>query len=349
MSMSLKKQLGLMASIAIISAITLGFFSYLMAKNSSIGSEKYKSIVNANELTADVLPPPLFMVESMMKMEALSSAENSVRADLIREIKQHFKDYATRVDHWKNSDDVPQEIKQAISGKLDPVSQEFIDLVVQKVIPAATTGDTDELAKTLVVARHAFDDHRDAVDQLVNLANVYVQKQTVSGQESVNKYKTLLAFVACISIALVVVVSLFFSRLILNRLGTDPSDLQRVAAAVTAGNYDVSLVSTGSGTSVASAVSSMVDSIKANLAQAAHNHRIRNALDVTSSNVMLADVNRTIIYMNKSVEKMLRDVESEMRKALPHFSVDKILGSNMDIFHKNPAHQSTLLGNLTGT
>jgi len=77
--------------------------------------------------------------------------------------------------------------------------------------------------------------------------------------------------------------------------------------------------------------------------------RILGALDSTSSNVMVANNERTIIYMNKSVEKMLRGVEADLRKALPHFSVDRIIGSNMDIFHKNPAHQSHLLANLRET
>ncbi|MDZ7922663.1 MAG: methyl-accepting chemotaxis protein [Marinagarivorans sp.] len=79
------------------------------------------------------------------------------------------------------------------------------------------------------------------------------------------------------------------------------------------------------------------------------NSRIRSALDATSTNVMLADNDRNIIYMNKSVEIMLRRVESDLRKALPHFNVDKVLGGNMDIFHKNPAHQSHLLATLKDT
>lgn len=77
--------------------------------------------------------------------------------------------------------------------------------------------------------------------------------------------------------------------------------------------------------------------------------RILGALNSTSSNVMVADPERTIIYMNKSVEKMLRAVEPELRKALPHFSVDKVIGSNIDIFHRNPSHQMQLLANLRDT
>lgn len=76
--------------------------------------------------------------------------------------------------------------------------------------------------------------------------------------------------------------------------------------------------------------------------------QVISALDGTSTNVMIADEKRTIIYMNKSVERMLRNVEHELRKALPHFSVDKVVGSNIDIFHKNPHHQAQLLERLQG-
>lgn len=77
--------------------------------------------------------------------------------------------------------------------------------------------------------------------------------------------------------------------------------------------------------------------------------QIVSALGSTSTNVMVADADRTIIYTNAAVEKMLREAEADLRTALPHFSVDKIIGSNMDIFHKNPLHQQQLLANLKDT
>jgi methyl-accepting chemotaxis protein len=77
--------------------------------------------------------------------------------------------------------------------------------------------------------------------------------------------------------------------------------------------------------------------------------RILGALDTTNTNVMIADNDRKIIYLNKTVESMLRSVEADLKQELPHFSVDKVLGSNMDIFHKNPAHQINLLSSLTKT
>ncbi|WP_052190485.1 methyl-accepting chemotaxis protein [Chitinibacter sp. ZOR0017] len=77
--------------------------------------------------------------------------------------------------------------------------------------------------------------------------------------------------------------------------------------------------------------------------------RILGALDSTSTNVMLADENRTIIYMNRAVTNMLSRVQHELRKVLPNFDVNKLLGSSMDGFHRNPSHQASLLSNLQGT
>jgi methyl-accepting chemotaxis protein len=89
----------------------------------------------------------------------------------------------------------------------------------------------------------------------------------------------------------------------------------------------------------------MTDIVKQNILTT----QVVTALGATSSNVMVADADRNIVYMNKSVVAMLREAESDLRKALPQFSVDKVIGSNMDIFHSKPSHQSHLLANLKDT
>lgn len=79
------------------------------------------------------------------------------------------------------------------------------------------------------------------------------------------------------------------------------------------------------------------------------NARIRAALDNVTTNVMIADNNRDIIYMNRSVSEMLLAAESDLRKVLPNFDARKLIGTSMDGFHRNPAHQRDLLANLRTT
>jgi len=74
--------------------------------------------------------------------------------------------------------------------------------------------------------------------------------------------------------------------------------------------------------------------------------RIQSALDKTSTNMMVADNDGKIIYMNSAVTQMIRNSESDIRKDLPHFRAETVLGRNFDEFHKNPAHQRALLNQL---
>lgn len=76
--------------------------------------------------------------------------------------------------------------------------------------------------------------------------------------------------------------------------------------------------------------------------------RIKVALDVTSNSVMVADPNGVIVYCNAAVLEMMRVAEADIRKDLPSFRADSILGSNFDIYHKNTAHQRSLLAGLKG-
>ncbi|MFZ5484937.1 MAG: methyl-accepting chemotaxis protein [Pseudomonadota bacterium] len=77
--------------------------------------------------------------------------------------------------------------------------------------------------------------------------------------------------------------------------------------------------------------------------------RIKIALDNVSANVMVADNDRKIIYMNRAVQGMFRNAESDIKKQLPNFDAGKLMGTNIDGFHKNPSHQATLLSTFTST
>ncbi len=71
-----------------------------------------------------------------------------------------------------------------------------------------------------------------------------------------------------------------------------------------------------------------------------------SALSGLRANVMVADADLTIMYMNPAVIALLRNAEADLRKELPRFSVDTLIGSNIDIFHKNPSHQRNMLSAL---
>jgi methyl-accepting chemotaxis protein len=96
--------------------------------------------------------------------------------------------------------------------------------------------------------------------------------------------------------------------------------------------------------------STSIDQVQAALKAAADaavgNQRVVQALNKASTNVMIADTSNTIIFMNDTVQSMMRRNESALRKVLPQFDASRLVGQNIDVFHKNPAHQRSLLAGL---
>jgi len=66
--------------------------------------------------------------------------------------------------------------------------------------------------------------------------------------------------------------------------------------------------------------------------------QLRQMIDAAPINLMFCDMNLVIQYANEASKRTLRGLE----KYLP-ITVDKLVGSSIDIFHKNPAHQRRML------
>lgn len=79
------------------------------------------------------------------------------------------------------------------------------------------------------------------------------------------------------------------------------------------------------------------------------NARVKSALDNVTTNAMIADAEFNIVYLNDAVVSMMRNAESDLKKDLPNFDSSRLLGANIDIFHKNPAHQRAMLERLSST
>jgi methyl-accepting chemotaxis protein len=84
------------------------------------------------------------------------------------------------------------------------------------------------------------------------------------------------------------------------------------------------------------AVNKAIEAMQNNLDALA---RTGAAVENAPTNIMYADTDLTIRYMNPATKQTLKAVEHE----LP-VKVEKLIGQDIDIFHKNPSHQRRLLG-----
>ncbi|WP_435641125.1 methyl-accepting chemotaxis protein [Micavibrio aeruginosavorus] len=72
------------------------------------------------------------------------------------------------------------------------------------------------------------------------------------------------------------------------------------------------------------------------------------ALRGLSTNIMMADKDYNIVYVNEAIIGFLRALEGDIKKDFPSFNVDRLIGMNIDMFHQNPAHQRGMLDRMSG-
>ena len=74
---------------------------------------------------------------------------------------------------------------------------------------------------------------------------------------------------------------------------------------------------------------------------------IRSAVDVADAKIMIANRQGIIQYVNASARELFTRYAAEVKKRLPHFDPEKIVGSSYDGFHRDPAATQAIIEHMT--
>ena len=192
---------------------------------------------------------------------------------------------------------------------------------------------------------------REAADALIKL-QLDVAKETYDAALKRSDWIRTMSLISILSgLLLAAVAGFFLIRAIVRPLAAAIGHFEEIGR----GNYKntIEVHANDEAGKVLSSLRDMQEKLDADITEAnraaAENLRIKNALDKVESNVMMADPDGKIIYMNETVTAMMAGNEAELKKVLPQFDSRKLIGANFDIFHKNPAHQRGLLSGLRST
>lgn len=201
------------------------------------------------------------------------------------------------------------------------------------------------LLKDLREAQH---EALEQTSQLIGIENKGVVELGEIAEDLAADTRTLLLSIGLAAFVLSALLVVLLVRSVKRQLGADPLALAHITNSIAAGQLQLEVPTALPG-SVMHSLKSMLESLQASATAAQSNARIKYALDNVSSNVMIADNERNIIYMNRTVTAMMQNAETDLRKALPTFEAKRLLGGSIDQFHKKPEHQKHLLATFTST
>ncbi|MEQ1492277.1 MAG: methyl-accepting chemotaxis protein, partial [Terricaulis sp.] len=109
-------------------------------------------------------------------------------------------------------------------------------------------------------------------------------------------------------------------------------------------DVDVPFVSDSNETgAIASTLKSMREGMASQQASQLEANYKSAAFEGSSVATMMVDRDFKVIYVNTATMALLRNNADNFRKLWPSFNAEQIVGSNIDMFHKNPAHQRQML------
>ncbi|MDE2619496.1 MAG: HAMP domain-containing protein [Sphingomonadales bacterium] len=188
-----------------------------------------------DELLADILPPPAFVVEPYLHA-TLITTNPETSAHAIEQIGENRTDFAKRRAYWKSAE-VPQELRGEVEDTLAKADA-FWDTMDNRFLPAVRAGDFAAAAtiRNTELGPRFWAQH-DQIDRLVTKSNAYRAALVASGQRTTILAVAVVGLLASAIIALVWLAG----RLISSRVVAPLAETADAINALAAGDYDRSV------------------------------------------------------------------------------------------------------------
>jgi methyl-accepting chemotaxis protein len=157
---------GLVTATGLAAVVATGVYALSDVK---VGGPLYDKIKLGNDLVADILPPPEYVIEAYLEATLVlnNPAELAARRDRLVQLK---KEYDERREFWSKSD-----LDPAIKAKLIVEShrevQRFWAAIEQVFLPALAKTDMASAVKSYSEVTAAYLAHRTLIDEIVKKTN----------------------------------------------------------------------------------------------------------------------------------------------------------------------------------
>jgi methyl-accepting chemotaxis protein len=138
-------------------------------KELKVGGPLYSDIKLGNDLIADILPPPEYVIEAYLEA-TLAMREPDQLATHGERLVQLRKDYDERKAYWTTSS-LSADLKTALVSKSDAEVQKFWKLLSDQLLPALKSKDMAAAERAYGQLKDAYTAHRAVIDSIVESAN----------------------------------------------------------------------------------------------------------------------------------------------------------------------------------
>ncbi len=159
--------LGIMVIITLISISFFGLYSVRSAAD-QMGQGK--------DVVADILPPPLYLIESQLQVYTLLHAKPEEREPLLQTLTRLQQEFESRNRFWQESS-LNEPLRELLLGEQKVQGELFWQLLNDKFVPAIKVGDLAQAGAIAARLHTLYNAHRLGVDATVIRGNEYAAEQ----------------------------------------------------------------------------------------------------------------------------------------------------------------------------
>ncbi|MEI7431155.1 MAG: hypothetical protein WCL27_11935, partial [Betaproteobacteria bacterium] len=181
--LSVKSQL-----VGMLAGIVLLLISFALVVWIAVGSisTAADSMGQGKDVVADILPPPLYVLEAELTVLQLQEAKTADVAPLLEKLLALKKDYDDRNAYWEK-EALDPSVKKVLLGEQKQAADGFWKLVLGDFVAAVKQGDTVRARQLSGEISKFYIAHRGGVDNTVKVASTYAENtlkglQDTSGQ-----------------------------------------------------------------------------------------------------------------------------------------------------------------------
>jgi methyl-accepting chemotaxis protein len=207
----MKTRISISLAVILFSLVTaLGLATILIVNDYAnrqlrIGGPLYSQIKLGNDLVADILPPPEYIVEAYLEATLALHDPSKALAHKQR-LAQLHKEYDERRDYWIRSDLDPA-LKTKLTIKSDAAVQRFWSVTERELLPALIKTDGASAEKAYAQLASIYAEHRALIDEIVKQVNIDNSALEVSAADRVGRFSMIVWGVSGI-VALVIALGL---------------------------------------------------------------------------------------------------------------------------------------------
>jgi methyl-accepting chemotaxis protein len=215
-----------------------GFFifaglSYITLIKYSVNGPVYDQVVKGKDLIADVLPPPVNLLESYLIVHQMSDdMDDSHRESLMQKMHLLKKEYMTRHEFWKNQN-LEKDISTYLLQESYVPTKDFYDIFFDKLVPAVKSKNAKDFALILQDLEKKYQLHQQALQKVVKLTTEQNQKLEATTASHLRNSK----MIEIVVFALIIISATFVAFFIVRRITKSLNHIKSVIESMASNDF----------------------------------------------------------------------------------------------------------------